>query len=141
MRRYKQTGRHNSKIKGGKRRLRRGRPKKETQSKKSAGLDDFEKETNTGLMPVWVPLLRVLCDGPSIMGQVGVQSQRWRLESGVLACQWTLKTRNDIKIELCERWVEWISGDRPAHSTQSRGRDGGWWTAAGDWGLGIGSLC
>lgn len=61
MRRHKQTGRHNSKIKGGKRRLRRGRPKKETQSKKSAGLDDFEKETDTGLVPVWVRLLRVLC--------------------------------------------------------------------------------
>lgn len=82
-----------------------------------------------------------VCDGPSIMGQVGVQSQRWRLESGVLACQWTLETRNDIKIELCERWVEWISGDGPAHSTQSRGRGGGWWTAAGDWGLGNESLC
>lgn len=49
---------------------------------------------------MWVPLLRVLCvmDHQSWI-KVGVQSQRWRLESGVLACQWTIQKRDDIKIE------------------------------------------
>lgn len=48
-----------------------------------------------------------------------------------------MEPEDDIKIEPCERWVEWISGDGPAHRQYGNtgAMNGGWWTAAGDWEL------
>lgn len=81
-------------------RKREGGPRRKFRPEKVQVGMILRKRQTQGLMAVCCVM-----DHPSWV-KVGVQSQRWRLESGVLACQWTLDPETDIKIEPCERWVD-----------------------------------